>query len=94
MAIPKLSDADVEKKLAELEGWSLDEGKLHKKFKFADFREAFGFMASIATAAEAMDHHPEWFNVYSRVEVWLTTHDASGITERDFKLAREMDRRA
>ncbi len=90
----KLTDGDVQKALTSMEGWSLDDGKLFKEYRFADFRRAFGFMAACATAAEAANHHPEWFNVYHTVKVWLTTHDAGGITDRDLALAREMDRLA
>ena len=79
--------------LASLEGWSLEEGgaAIHKRFVFADFSAAFGFMARAALAAERLDHHPEWTNVWNRVEVRLTTHDAHGLTARDFELARAMD---
>ncbi len=91
---PKLSDAEVSAALAELPRWSLVDGKLHRRLEFTDFREAFGFMAMIATAAEAMDHHPEWKNVWRTVEIWLVTHDSAGITRRDVALAREIDRRA
>ncbi len=91
MARPKaLSSEDVQSRLAELEGFSLAGGKLHREFKFANFVEAFGFMTRIALHAEKMDHHPEWSNVYNRVEVDLTTHDVGGITELDFELARHM----
>jgi 4a-hydroxytetrahydrobiopterin dehydratase len=91
---PKLSDDAVRDTLAGMDGWDLDQGKLHKRWEFADFVAAFGFMTSCALLAEASDHHPEWFNVYRKVEVWLTTHDAGGITEKDVALARGMDARA
>ena len=71
--------------------WTLKDAKLHKKFGFADFVQAFGFMSQAALVAERMNHHPEWFNVYSTVEVSLTTHDAQGISELDFTLAKAMD---
>jgi 4a-hydroxytetrahydrobiopterin dehydratase len=71
--------------------WSLSDGKLHKVFTFGNFVEAFGFMASAALVAESMNHHPEWCNVYNRVTVDLRTHDADGITELDFLLARRLD---
>ena len=82
--------------LGELEGWEEVEGRdaIHKQFLFADFNEAFGFMARAALEAEKMDHHPEWLNVYNRVEVTLSTHDAGGLTERDMRLAAVMDRLA
>jgi 4a-hydroxytetrahydrobiopterin dehydratase len=72
-------------------GWQLDDGKLHREFIFPDFVEAFGFMTRAAIRAEKMNHHPEWSNVYKKVEVYLVTHEAGGITERDFELARIMD---
>ena len=87
----KLSDSDIEQQLASLDGWKRLEDKLHREFKFKDFSAAFGFMTSAAIAAEKMDHHPEWFNVYNKVVVDLTTHDAGGITELDFSLAKKMD---
>jgi 4a-hydroxytetrahydrobiopterin dehydratase len=79
--------------LAQLEGWSAAEGRdaITKTFKFADFSAAFGWMTRVALAAEKLDHHPEWFNVYSRVEVLLATHDAGGVTELDVTLAKVMD---
>lgn len=89
-----LSEADLRRALTDLPGWSLADGKLHRTLTFPDFRVAFGFMASVATAAEAMNHHPEWRNVYRTVEVWLTTHDAGGITPLDVRLAREIDKHA
>jgi len=75
-------------------GWNLEHDKLHRVFEFKNFVEAFGFMSQIAILAEKLDHHPEWSNVYSRVEVFLTTHDANGISELDFELAEHMDRLA
>lgn len=80
--------------LAKLSGWAAkpgDRDAIEKTFKFADFKTAFGFMSSCALKAEQMDHHPEWFNVYNRVEVTLTTHDADGVTELDVELAEFMD---
>jgi 4a-hydroxytetrahydrobiopterin dehydratase len=83
----------VDAVLAQLSGWSAAEGReaIVKTFKFKDFNEAFGFMTRIALAAEKLDHHPEWFNVYNRVEVLLATHDADGVTELDLTLAKIMD---
>jgi 4a-hydroxytetrahydrobiopterin dehydratase len=80
--------------LARLPGWREVEGRdaIEKTFVFADFNQAFGFMARAALVAEKMNHHPEWSNVYKRVTVVLTTHDAGGLTERDIKLAEAMDR--
>jgi len=79
--------------LAQLTGWSAAEGRdaITKTFKFADFNAAFGWMTRIALAAEKLDHHPEWSNVYARVEVLLATHDADGVTELDVTLAKLMD---
>ncbi len=90
MATPKpLSSDQLEAALEELSGWSHKEGKLHRQFQFNSFVEAFGFMSSLALVAEAMGHHPEWFNVYNRVTIDLTTHDAGGITSLDLELARK-----
>ena len=87
----KLSESEIQSALRELTGWTVSNGKLHREYKFADFVHAFGFMASCALAAEAMGHHPEWFNVYNRVTVDLTTHDAGGISAKDLELAGKMD---
>jgi 4a-hydroxytetrahydrobiopterin dehydratase len=92
----KMDPSAVERALGELNAaatspWALIEGKLHKEFQFADFIEAFGFMTRVALVAQAMDHHPEWFNVYKTVRVDLATHDAGGITELDFSLASRME---
>ena len=83
----------VEQALARLDGWSAAPGReaIQKSFRFEDFNQAFGFMTRMALAAEKLDHHPEWFNVYNRVEVTLATHDAGGVTELDIQLARLMD---
>jgi 4a-hydroxytetrahydrobiopterin dehydratase len=84
----------VDAALAQLPGWSAGPGDretLVKTFRFEDFNTAFGFMARTALMAETLDHHPEWFNVYNRVDVTLTTHDAGGVTELDVRLARFMD---
>lgn len=92
MARPaKLGDADVAARLRTLRGWSLAAGKLHKVFTFKDFVEAWGFMSAVALVAEAMGHHPEWSNVWNRVTVDLTTHDAGGLTALDFDLAARME---
>lgn len=92
-ARPKvLAPAEVETLLASMEGWTLVGSKLKRAFRFSDFAEAFGFMARVAVIAEKMDHHPEWSNVYDRVEVELTTHDAGGLTSLDFELAGHMNR--
>jgi 4a-hydroxytetrahydrobiopterin dehydratase len=89
MARPvRLQEHEIGKRLADVPGWEVLDGKLHREFLFEDFKGAFGFMASLALAAEAMDHHPDWSNVYNRVVVDLRTHDAGGITELDFALAK------
>jgi 4a-hydroxytetrahydrobiopterin dehydratase len=88
---PKIDVAEIRERLGACKGWSLDDGKLYREFRFADFNAAFGFMTRTALVAEAMDHHPEWFNVYNRVQVHLTTHDAGGISDLDFELAAAMN---
>ena len=90
----KLSDAEIQAALGEVAGWSVENGKLTQNFKFANFVQAFGFMTSAAIEAEKMNHHPEWFNVYNKVNVELVTHDAGGITQLDFELARKMNQLA
>ena len=91
MARPKkLEESAIRGALAALPGWTLSNGKLHRELRFADFVQAFGFMASAALVAEAMNHHPEWSNVYARVVIDLVTHDAGGVTELDLELARRM----
>ena len=91
MSRPVLGEAELAAALATLEGWSLADGKLHKRFEFADFNAAFGFMTRVALVAETMNHHPEWSNVWNRVEVDLTTHDSGGLTRSDTELAARMD---
>jgi 4a-hydroxytetrahydrobiopterin dehydratase len=92
----KLTGSARKTALGKLNGWSEVAGRdaINRTFKFADFNEAFGFMARAALIAEKLDHHPEWFNVYNKVEVTLSTHDAGGVTERDVKLAEAMDKLA
>lgn len=90
----RLDDAELARRLEGQSGWTLDQGKLHKHFQFADFSEAFGWMTRVALVAESMNHHPEWQNVYNRVDVHLTTHDAGGISAADFELATAIDRLA
>ena len=92
----KLDDVAIAASLQSLNAsasspWTVEDGKLHKEFRFRDFSEAFGFMARCALVCESMDHHPEWCNVYKTVRVDLTTHDAGGITELDFTLAGRME---
>lgn len=90
----RLSEEEIRSRLSGLSGWELADGKLHREFQFADFAAAFGFMASVALVAERMDHHPEWSNVYNRVRIDLSTHDAGGVTELDFDLASAASERA
>lgn len=90
-SVAKLSEQEIQARLAKLAGWAVSQGKLHREYKFADFVHAFGFMASAAVQAEGFAHHPEWSNVWNRVTVDLTTHDAGGITEKDFQLAAAME---
>jgi 4a-hydroxytetrahydrobiopterin dehydratase len=87
----KLSQAEVDKALSELPGWTVEGGKLHRDYTFVDFVAAFGFMTGAALIAQGMDHHPEWFNVYNRVRIDLATHDSGGITALDLKLAHAME---
>lgn len=89
----RIPPGELAERLGGLEGWRPAEGReaIAKTFTFADFREAFAWMTRVALVAESMNHHPEWFNVYSRVEVVLATHDAGGVTGLDIELARAMD---
>jgi 4a-hydroxytetrahydrobiopterin dehydratase len=92
--VARLSTEEIERRLRALDGWQVVGGKLHRELRFADFVEAFGFMGSVALVAERMNHHPEWFNVYASVRIDLATHDAGGITEKDFALAAAVDQLA
>ncbi len=89
--IAKLIDAEIELALTTLPGWNRDGDAIVRAYKFADFTHAFAFMARVALLAEKADHHPEWSNVYNRVDIRLTTHDAGGLTARDVDLARAID---
>lgn len=93
MAIPRLTDAERDALLEEYPAWTLrkDGLAIERTFRFADFSAAWGFMTRVALHAEKADHHPEWFNVYNRVEVTLTTHDAGGLSARDAAMARVME---
>jgi 4a-hydroxytetrahydrobiopterin dehydratase len=86
-----LTGADLDRAVVALPGWSIVAGKLHREFKFPNFVRAFAFMSAVALVAEKRDHHPEWFNVYGRVVVDLTTHDAGGVTQSDVELAKTMN---
>lgn len=85
--MPTLTADQIQAALTALPGWTVLNGKLHREYRFPDFTHAFGFMATAATAIERLNHHPEWTNVYNRVTVELTTHDAGGITRSDIELA-------
>ncbi|HEY9604954.1 MAG TPA: 4a-hydroxytetrahydrobiopterin dehydratase [Allocoleopsis sp.] len=89
--LPVLSASELDLALQELKSWSIEQGKLHRQFQFPSFVKAFGFMTSVALVAETMGHHPEWCNVYNRISVDLTTHDAGGITMNDIHLAHKMN---
>lgn len=92
--IAKLTDAERKSALATLTEWKAVEGKeaIQRAFKFKDFIEAWGFMTKVALLAQAQDHHPEWSNVYNKVEITLTTHDCKGLSARDVKLAGDIDK--
>jgi 4a-hydroxytetrahydrobiopterin dehydratase len=92
MSPEKLSPAEIERRLLALPDWVVDQHKLYRQFVFRDFVEAFGFMSRVALLAEAMNHHPEWSNVYNRVDIHLTSHDAGGLSDRDFSLAGRINR--
>jgi 4a-hydroxytetrahydrobiopterin dehydratase len=87
----KLTPQAVEAALAELPAWELVDGKLHRRYEFPDFTHAFGFMAAAATQIQALNHHPEWSNVYGKVDVTLWTHDAGGVTGFDVDLAAKLE---
>ncbi|SFF75729.1 4a-hydroxytetrahydrobiopterin dehydratase [Novosphingobium sp. CF614] len=93
MAIPCLTDAERDQALKDLPGWSLGEGgqAIEIDLEFGDFNEAFGFMTRVALYADKADHHPEWSNVYNKIRVRLTTHDAGGLSARDVRMARFID---
>ena len=94
MAVPQLTDAERDAALAELPQWTLrgDGLAIEREFKFKNFSEAWGFMNRVALIAEKHDHHPEWSNVYNRVAITLTTHDAGGLSARDAAMARAIDK--
>ena len=94
--IAKLTDSERAAALGELTQWQRTDGRdaIKRSFKFKNFSEAWGFMNRVALLAEAQDHHPEWSNVYNRVEILLTTHDCDGLSARDVKLARDIDKLA
>ncbi len=92
MSNPRLSDETVAQFLADLPGWQVSANQLNRRFEFPDFSAAMGFMVRVAMVCETMDHHPNWYNVYGKVEVQLWTHDAGGITALDIRLATQMSK--
>ena len=84
----RLSQTEIDEELKNLSGWNVINEKLHKDFQFDSFNQAFGFMTRAAMEIEKMNHHPEWFNVYNKITIELTTHDAGGITKNDINLAK------
>ena len=91
MGAKKLTDAEIQQELTKAKGWSLVEGKLHRAFECKDFAAAFGKMTQVALAAESMNHHPEWFNVWNKVVIDLNTHSVQGISALDFQLAAKVN---
>ncbi len=87
----RLSSESIDHELKNLKGWTIVNNKIHKEFQFDDFNQAFGFMTRAAMYIEKMNHHPEWFNVYNKIIVDLTTHDAGGITQNDISLAKVLN---
>ena len=87
----KATNSEIQEFIEQFPSWSLKNNKLHREYVFDDFVQAFGFMSKVALVAERTNHHPEWFNVYKTVVADLTTHEAGGITQRDFELAEKMD---
>ena len=91
MAAKKMTDAEITERIAKLPKWKLAGGKLHRDCVFRDFTEAFGFMTRVALLAEKRDHHPDWSNSWNKVAIDLSSHDAGGLTQRDFDLAAAID---
>ena len=88
----KLTEDEIYKRLEDLQDWEFKDEAIHTTFEFENFKEAFSVMVRIAFEAEAQEHHPEWFNVYNRLQISLSTHDAGGVTEKDFKLAHSIEK--
>lgn len=91
MSAQKLTDAQIQDHVERLDGWSVVDGKLHRELQFDDFQQAFGFMARMALYAEAQQHHPEWFNVWNKVVIDLTTHDVGGLSDKDVAFAEAVN---
>ena len=87
----KLNAQEINERLENLDGWTFTDNALHTSFEFENFKEAFTLMTRIAFEAEAQEHHPDWTNVYNQLEISLSTHDAGGVTEKDFKLAKAIE---
>lgn len=87
----KMTEQEIQEQLAHFEGWEYQEGTIQTAFEFNNFKEAFSAMTRIAFEAELLQHHPNWYNVYNRLEISLSTHDAGGVTENDFELAKRID---
>ena len=92
MSLTKANDEQIERFLSDATDWKKNDGKLRCELSFIDFAQAFGFMSEVAIVAERINHHPEWFNVYKKVIIELTTHEVQGISERDFALAYSIDK--
>ena len=92
MAVQKLAEQEIAAGLAPLKGWTIEQGKLHRTFEFKDFVQAFGFMTSVALAAEAMNHHPDWSNSWNKVTIDLMTHSVGGLSRFDFELAGKIQK--
>lgn len=90
--ISALSEADINTKLDQYSNWTFKDGKLYRRLVFEDFIHAFGFLSQVAIIAEKMNHHPEWANVYRTVDIYLTTHEANGVSERDFELLGKIEK--
>ncbi|WP_121665362.1 4a-hydroxytetrahydrobiopterin dehydratase [Mesonia aquimarina] len=88
----KLTETQINEKLKNLEGWQFEENAIHTKLEFENFKETFSIMTRIAFEAEAQQHHPEWTNVYNTLSISLSTHDAGGVTEKDFKMATAIEK--
>ena len=91
MSTGQLEQQDVSERLRKLQGWELRDAEIYKEFTFADFTQAFAFMTRVAAAAESMNHHPDWTNVYNTVRICLSSHDVGGLSARDFDLAERID---
>jgi 4a-hydroxytetrahydrobiopterin dehydratase len=92
MPAHKLTDAEIKHALTGLSGWTVKDAKLHREYEFPDFPHAIGFITTAALGIEKMDHHPEWFNVYNKVRIDLSTHDSGGITQKDVDLAHLLEK--